>query len=269
MSFQEQQVNAAFSKQSPVFDDIDDNNSLLLWMRDRVHREVMEYIPANAYMLELNCGTGIDALYFAGKGIRVKATDNAAGMLEQLQAKITAKGLQESITAQRCSFNELSRLGQEPQFDYIFSNFGGLNCTDRLDLVLSDMDRLLRPGGTFTLVIMPRICIWELLLVFRGYFKTAFRRLRKGGTRARVEGVYFNCYYYNPEYIIRHLGPAYELKSLKGLAVTVPPPYIEHFKERRPRLFSLLERWENRIWAKAPFNRWGDHFMITMQKKIS
>lgn len=265
-TLQEQQVDAAFSRQSPVFDSIDESNSLLLWMRQRVYDEVLAHIGENAYMLELNCGTGIDALFFAGKGFRVKATDNAAGMLAQLQEKITAGRLEDRVAATRCSFNNLEQLGSEPQFDYVFSNFGGLNCTDRLDKVLADIDTLLKPGGSFTLVIMPRVCLWEILLLFKGYFKTAFRRFRKNGTRARVEGVYFNCYYYSPQYIIRHMGAGYTLKSLKGLAVTVPPPYIEHFRERHPKLFAWLEKWENRLCMKSPFNRWGDHFAITMQK---
>jgi hypothetical protein len=60
--------------------------------------------------------------------------------------------------------------------------------------------------------------------------------------------------------------PRYKLCGLKALALTVPPPYIEHFIERHPRAFSFLEKWEDRLCAKAPFNRWGDHFMITMEK---
>ena len=262
---QEQDVDAAFSKQSPIFDEIDESNKLLLWMRNRVYNEVLTHIRKDAYMLELNCGTGIDAMFFARKGFRVKATDNAAGMLQQLRAKVDAAGLQDRISVERCSFNNLEQLGSEPQFDYVFSNFGGLNCTDRLDKVLKDIDTLLKPGGSFTLVIMPRVCLWEMLMVFKGYFKTAFRRFRKNGTRARVEGVYFNCYYYSPQYIMSHL-PGYKLQSLKGLAVTVPPPYIEHFTEKHPRLFATLEKWEIKLCDKAPFNRWGDHFAITMQK---
>jgi SAM-dependent methyltransferase len=168
---------------------------------------------------------------------------------------------------ERCSFNNLEQLGETERFDYVFSDFGGLNCTDRLDKVLADIDTLLKPGGRFTLVIMPRVCPWEMAMLFKGYFKTAFRRFRKGGVLAKVEGVPFQCYYYDPSYIIDQLGATYTLCSLKGLAVTVPPPYIEHFIERHPRWFRLLERWENKLYSKAPFNRWCDHYMITMEKK--
>jgi ubiquinone/menaquinone biosynthesis C-methylase UbiE len=263
---QEQQASTAFSTQAPVFDKIDEENKLIVWMRRRIHREVMSHIHKGQHMLELNCGTGIDAIYFASQGIKVKATDNAPGMLEQLIQKVVARGLDHQISVERCSFNNLDTLQEQGPFDYVFSDFGGLNCTDRLDKVLSDIDSLLKPGGRFSLVIMPKVCLWEMAMVFRGYFKTAFRRLRKGGSQAQVEGVPFQCYYYNPHYIVKHMGDKYRLLSLKGLSVTVPPPYIEYFVERYPKWFSLLERWENRLWSKAPFNRWGDHFIITMEK---
>lgn len=263
---QEENVNAAFSKQSPVFDSIDESNELILWIRDRVHREVLSYIPPQAHLLELNCGTGIDAFFFAQQGIRVMATDNAEGMLHELEKKVSAAQMQDRLTLQRCSFNELEQLGNDVQYDYIFSNFGGLNCTDQLGKVLKDIDRLLKPGGRFTLVIMPKICLWEMAMVFKGYFKTAFRRLKPGGTKAKVEGLYFHCYYYNPGFILNELKKSFRLLSLKGLSISVPPPFIEHFVVKYPRLFKKLEHLENKIWDKAPFNRWGDHFMITMEK---
>lgn len=266
MLLQEQQASAAFSKQAPVFDKIDDDNELIIWMRKRIHSEVMRYAKTGDHMLELNCGTGIDALYFASQGIYVMATDNAPGMLEQLERKVQAADLQERISVERCSFNNLESLGTTPQYDYVFSDFGGLNCTNRLDKVLADLDKLLKPGGHFSLVIMPPVCLWEMAMIFRGYFKTAFRRLRKGGTVAYVEGLPFQCFYYDPGFIVKHLGNRYQLKSLKGLSVLVPPPYIEHFVERHPKLFAMLQHWENKLCDTTPFNRWGDHFIITMQK---
>jgi ubiquinone/menaquinone biosynthesis C-methylase UbiE len=262
---QEIKVSDAFSRQSIIFDAIDDGNDILLWMRNRVRTEVARYIKPGANMLELNCGTGIDSVFFAQKGYNVLATDNAMGMLQMLSNKIDRLHLHDKLSIQKCSFNNLEQLGDR-KFDYVFSNFGGLNCTDDLKKVLTDINNLLAPGGYFTLVIMPPVCPWELLMFFRGYFKTAFRRLSKKGTIAHVEGVHFKCYYYAPAYVINAVKKNFTLRSLKGLSIVVPPPFIEHFAEKHPRTFAWLERIENRIYDKAPFNRWNDHYMITMQK---
>ncbi|MBS1772518.1 MAG: methyltransferase domain-containing protein [Bacteroidetes bacterium] len=263
---QESNVSNAFSRQSVIFDAIDDANSIIIWMRERVRNEVLQFIKPGSEMLELNCGTGIDSVFFSQKGINVLATDNADGMLQQLNAKIATHNIK-NLQTLKCSFNHLENITGR-QFDYVFSNFGGLNCTDKLDEVLSQIDRLLKPGGYFTLVIMPVVCPWEIITVFKGYFKTAFRRFKKDGAKAHVEGVHFQCYYYNPSYIIDRMKNDFSLTSLKGLSIVVPPPFIEHFRERHGKLFTRLEKVENSIWGKAPFNRWADHFMITMQKKL-
>jgi ubiquinone/menaquinone biosynthesis C-methylase UbiE len=262
---QEILVSKAFSTQSSSFDKIDKENDIIGWMRGRVRDEVLKYIPAKAKMLELNCGTGIDSVFFAQKGMEVLATDNAEGMLNELNKKIQAIGLQHTLQTQRCSFNTLELLGDK-KFDYIFSNFGGLNCTEDLAKVLRDTDSLLKPGGFFSFVIMPTICPWEIIMFFKGYFKTAFRRFNANGTSAHLEDTHFKCYYYNPSFVTKQMGESYSLVSLKGLSITVPPPFIEHFIDKHPKLFKLLEKCENSLWDKRPFSSWCDHYIITMQK---
>ena len=263
--YNEQYVSDAFSRQSAEFDEIDKANSTIGWMRDRVRAEVLNYIQPGSRLLELNCGTGIDSLFFAQKGHNVLATDNADGMLQQLNDKIIQLGLQDKVVTKKCSFNNIENLG-EGKFDYVFSNFGGLNCTDKLYEVVYGIDKVLKPGGHFTLVIMPKICLWEILMLFRGYFKTAFRRFRKNGTKAHLEGVHFFCYYYSSGYVIKHAGSNYKLNSVKGLCITVPPPFIENFREKHGTAFRLLEKIENSIWSIRPFNLLCDHYVITMQK---
>ncbi|MFN8181110.1 MAG: methyltransferase domain-containing protein [Bacteroidia bacterium] len=57
--------------------------------RERVHRfiETMPLLKKPARVLELNCGTGEDALWLARKGHQVTATDNSAGMLDAAREK--------------------------------------------------------------------------------------------------------------------------------------------------------------------------------------
>lgn len=261
---QEMTVSKAFSRQSSLFDDIYENNSITLWMRNRTRGEVLKYLREGDEMLELNCGTGIDSLFFAAKGCKVFATDNSEGMLSVLEKKIAASRMSNIHTA-RCSFNNLPQLSGR-QFDYIFSNFSGLNCTDNLVKVLKDVDSLLKPGGYFTLVIMPKVCPWELVMLLRGRFKLALRRFKKEGAKAHIEGVYFDCYYYNASYVRKYVPAHYSLCSLKGLASLVPPPSLEYFPSKYPRLYAALQRMENAVWDKFPFNSWCDQYIITMRK---
>jgi ubiquinone/menaquinone biosynthesis C-methylase UbiE len=262
---QENKVSEAFSRQSVSFDDIYENNPITLLMRDKTRREVLKYIQPGAKILELNCGTGIDTIFFARHGFEILATDNADGMLQRLSEKIKGEDFRDRISLQKCSFNDLSHIGHL-QFDYLFSNFAGLNCTDDLARVLKDADKLLKPGGYFTFVIMPKICPWEIAMLLRGRVKLALRRLRKNGADAHIEGVYFSCYYYDPSYVIKNIGRDYTLCSLTGLAALVPPPSMEYFPWKYPGLFNFLNKIENKVCNKFPFNRCCDQYIITMRK---
>lgn len=262
---EEARTEAAFSGQSAAFDVLNENNPIVVWVRRCVRNEVQKYLHSGMQMLELNCGTGLDALYFASLGADVCATDLSEGMITALRQKIAVPHAGQ-ITAKRMSFHDSAALG-DTKFDYVFSDFGGLNCTAHLDEVLRNIGTWLKPGGYCTLVIMPKFCPWELLAMFRGHFRLAFRRFRKGGTPAKIHANAFTCYYYNPSYIRRHL-PGFSICSLRGLCITVPPPHHAAYVLRYPRLMRFLKKTENAICRLYPFNRWGDHFMITLQKKI-
>ena len=129
-------------------------------------------------------------------------------MLEKLAAKVDRLSLSSLVSYQLLSFTELEKLDIK-QFDYIFSNFGGLNCTDNLSNVFKHFSKLLTPQGRVTLVIIPPICPWEIALMFKGNFKTAFRRLKKGGIMANVEGIELETYYYSLNETVKTLGSGF------------------------------------------------------------
>ncbi|HEX2616819.1 MAG TPA: class I SAM-dependent methyltransferase [Flavobacteriales bacterium] len=254
----------AFSRQSGVFDAIDAANPLIGRMRALVRAEALKHMKPRDALLELNAGTGIDSFYFAEQGLRVLATDGAEGMVAELQAKQRTHP-QLHVDVMACSFLELERLGDR-RFDHVFSNFGGLNCTPHLDQALHGIDRVLRPGGTCALVIMPRFSPWELLAVLKGRVGLALRRWRRGGTVAHLEGLTFLCHYFSPRYVRKHLGQGYEVITQRALSLVVPPPHMERFPSRWPRLLRALDRIEEGIAHRWPFRNWGDHYLIILRK---
>jgi ubiquinone/menaquinone biosynthesis C-methylase UbiE len=259
----------AFNRQSIVFDDIYAHDSIIKYKRDRVRQHVARHLPASdAYILELNAGTGEDAVYFAQKGHRVHATDVSSGMLSVLREKIDSRKLNVSVTYELCAYTQLHNLVSKGPYDFIFSNFAGLNCTDQLDTVLRSLPSLLKKGGLITLVILPKFCLWEFLLLFKGKFKTAFRRFSGSrGTMAHVEGTYFACHYYNPLFVIKHLGDDFEVLSIEGLCTFVPPSYIKSFAEKYPGLYRVLCSMEKKFRSYKPWRSIGDYYIISLRKK--
>ncbi len=261
-------AEAAFSRQSVVFDELYAGNTIVRYKRDRIRRHVLQHLRAGAAILELNSGTGEDALFFAQQGFRVHATDLSAGMQQQLQQKVLQHHMEHAVSHEQCSYTQLHALQHKGPYDLIFSNFAGLNCTDELDKVLHSFAPLLKPGGMVTLVILPKFCLWETLLAFKGKFRTAFRRFFSGqGRVAHVEGVFFRCWYYNPSFVKQQLAADFEWLGTEGVCTLVPPSYIEGFAEKYPGIYQRLARLENRLKNSRPWRSIGDYYIISFRKR--
>jgi SAM-dependent methyltransferase len=231
-----------------------------------VYATVDRHVPRGSRVLELNAGTGTDAIELARRGYRVHATDIAPGMLALIEDKVHALDLHAAVTVQQCSFLELDRVTGAP-YDAVVSNLGGLNCVADLDAVVRGFDRVLAPGGTAVLVVMPPICLWELALVFTGRFRLATRRLSRGGTRAHLEGREFTVHYFSPGRVRRALGPGYEVRSVEGLSVVTPTAESKNLAKNHPNVYAGLARLDDLLAPRSPFSGWGDFFVAVARRR--
>lgn len=257
-------VNKAFSRQSIIYDHYDKNNPTLTWMRQQVMKHVFKYLRPNDKILELNSGTGIDAEFFANQGFTIHCTDLSDGMVDQMKKKFSSGRFSDRVTVQQCSFTELDKIGDK-KFDFIFSNFGGLNCIPDLRETTKYYPSLLNKKGRVCLVILPPICLWEIIQLFRGKFKFAFRRLKQGGILANVEGIKFETYYFSANTVMRALGRNFKLLKLESLALFTPIPQMEKIPKKFPGLAKVLNKIDENICEMYPFNRIGDHIIVTAE----
>ncbi|MCW3090207.1 MAG: hypothetical protein JWP81_1276 [Ferruginibacter sp.] len=263
----EQRVANAFSLQAKVFDEQYSNDGIIQYKRQRVRKHISKWLSRKSNVLELNSGTGEDAIWLAKQGHLVHATDISENMLEILHKKINSSVLKSSISYELCSFTQLNNLYYRGPYDMIFSNFAGLNCTAELDKALRQFSPLLKKGGMVTLVILPPFCLWEFLLIFKGMFATATRRIwARKGAPAKVEGNQFTCFYYHPAYIVDKLRDEFKLLKVEGLCTVVPPSYISHFVEKHPGIFNFLKGRETKLKDKWPWKNIGDYYIISLQK---
>ena len=264
----EQKAADAFTGQSVIFDELYGTDTIIQYKRDRVRNHILQYLKPGSSILELNSGTGEDATWFAKKGFSVHATDISTGMQDQLTQKVKKHRLESLVSNELCSYTNLDQLKNKVPYDLVFSNFAGLNCTNELDKVLASLPPLLNPNGLITLVILPKFCLWETLLLFKGKFRTAFRRFFSSkGRTAHVEGTYFKCWYYNPSYITKRLKDSFDVLSIEGLCTIVPPSYIAGFAEKHPRAYNFLKKQEDRLKTKWPWKYMGDYYIISLRKK--
>jgi ubiquinone/menaquinone biosynthesis C-methylase UbiE len=256
----------AFSRTARRYDEFAEDHPHLTRMRAKVYAHLEGVVAPGSSVLELNAGTGTDAVELARRGFRVHATDIAPGMLERLRDKVARLGLEDRLTVQSCSFLDLDRVTGGP-YDAVFSDLGGLNCTSDLRPVIAGLDRVLRPGGSVVWVLMPRICLWELGLALTGQFRLAFRRLSRNGTRAHLEGRSFDVHYFDPRRVIADFGPGYELLGLEGLSVITPTAESKNLAKRHRRIYGALCWLDDRLARRAPFSGWGDFFILSLRRR--
>jgi len=194
----------------------------------------------------------------------VHATDISDGMIGKIRDKIVLNNLADRLTCQQLSFEDLGKVSGK-NFDHVFSNFGGLNCIQDLYRVTRHLPALLNPGGYVTLVIMPPVCVGELLWIFKGHRKKAFRRFQKHGTIAHLEGEYFKTYYHSLKKIRSSLAPSFELVRSEGLAALSPQPHQKDFPLKHPNIYRLMRKVDGYLGKRFPFNRWADHLIVTFR----
>ena len=133
-------------------------------------------------ILELNCGTGEDAVLFSEKGFNIVATDVSEEMLKVTQEKVQQYSMQRKISSHYLDLDSFDDTLFQKKFDLVFSNFGGLNCInpEALQKLFDKIPSILSPEGRFVAVIMPKFCLWESVYFFLKFqFSNIFRRWTK------------------------------------------------------------------------------------------
>lgn len=236
-------------------------------LRQNVQASMVVAFAPGDRVLELNCGTGEDAIWLAQRGIRVTATDASAPMRDIVVRKVSAAGLEGWIQVRHLDLAQPAFSAVQESFDGAFSNFGGLNCVSDLNPVCSLLACAVRPGGRLLLVLMGRWCLWEISWHLAHLnAKTAFRRLTRSGTNANLGPVTCGVWYHTTEKIRRILAPAFRLRDVQGVGVFLPPTYLQQTIIRRPRLASLLLQLDRMLAGKAPFSRFGDHLLLDFER---
>src|SRR6188768_4183409 len=105
-----EQTQAAFDSVAADYDGPRGNNVLIQRMRDTMWRELERHFDRNARLIDLGCGTGIDAEHLARSGRAVLATDWSPAMVERTRQRAADVGLADRIDARCVGAHELQRL---------------------------------------------------------------------------------------------------------------------------------------------------------------
>ena len=257
-------VAEAYNRNADKYDEFIENNPNLMRMRQKVYARVTSLLSKDSRILDLACGTGTDAFWFAQHGYTVDGVDISDGMLGRAREKAKQLDLESRVTFEHLSYTELEKLDKN-QFDLTFSNFGGLNCVEDLKLVADQVRPLLKPKALVIWALMPPFCLWESAMLLRGRFRLATRRF-SGASTVHKEGLDYPVYYYTPKQVAQAWGDEFQLESVRALSVITPPATNKDFALKRPRLFEFLSKLDDTFESHYPFKYWGDFTIVTLRR---
>jgi SAM-dependent methyltransferase len=235
-----------------------------LLQRKRVYKYIIPLLNKQKSVLEINCGTGFDALTIAKQVKSVLATDISEEMVRVSKKKNSS----EKVNFLAADINSLHQ-HLDDKYDLLLSNFGGLNClvTEELKQFSKNISPYIHSHGHLALVIMGKKCLWENLFFYKQNDKRLYRRDTNEGVETTINGIRFKTYYYSPEQIQQIFSNEFERIMVKPIGLFIPPSYLNAYFSNKKMLLRFLNFLE-KIFGKFSFlSNYADHYILILRKK--
>jgi SAM-dependent methyltransferase len=242
---------AAFDKVAEQYDALWSESVIGRQQRTAVWRRLDPLFHPGERILDIGCGTGVDASHFIERGIGVYGIDASKEMLRLARAR--------GVDAHHLAAEALGELAG--QFDGAISDFGALNCVADLEGVGRALASLIRIGGYVAICVAGPCCFWETAhYLTRRDFAKAFRRWRPGGREAAI-GVHVE--YPSARRLAREFRHGFRLTSWYGIGLCVPPSYVEGIPDEGIARLAAVDRW---LAHRPVFRSLADHQLSIFQR---
>jgi SAM-dependent methyltransferase len=263
------QAGFAFDSLAEQYDDIFTNSLIGRAQRHAVWNVASQAFQRGDHILELNCGTGEDALFLARLGISVFACDASEKMVSVATRRREVEAPSAPVRFEALPIEYILDARIFGPFDGIFSNFSGLNCVADIGEVARQLSTLVAPGAPVVLCYSTRVCLWETLwFLARGKTGMAFRRW-KGRATASLGRLAVEVQYPTVSALRKLFAPHFTLHSWTGIGVAVPPSYMEHVARRHPDTLHHLRAVDSVISRWPVFRAIGDHVLLVLERASS
>lgn len=260
-------VSRAYDSVGSDLDAVVRQNPINAWMREVSRVEVLRVIRPRATLLEIGCGTGADAIYFASLGHRVIALDISAKMVEISRAKVRAAGLDERVIVLRGRLkdvvSELARSVDWP-FDGAYANFS-LTYERSIGDVAHDLYTLMRHRSPFLFTLPNKLCLLEPLLflaTLRPWLLTDRLHVPRLG---RIRGEWIPTRAYTPSHVRALMRGTFRIRGVVGVPVFLPPPRF--YDPRIQWLAKAGETFDRELAGSLPWNLLGDTTLFWTERE--
>jgi ubiquinone/menaquinone biosynthesis C-methylase UbiE len=266
VSVVENQTVLAFDSVAAKYDDLFTRSMVGRAQRGAVWEVLIDTFEPGSHILELNCGTGEDALFLAQHDISLVACDASERMIEIARRRKQIEDPGAPIEFKRLATEHLSQLDSQDLFDGAFSNFSGLNCVADLNQTARQLAALVTEGAPVLICLSTRFCLSEIIwFALHGQIRKAFRR-SSGSAIVKMGNFAVKVNYPTLRAVKRSFSSFFRMRSCVGIGVAVPPSYLEPIVRKHPLLLRLLCRIDRSISRLPWFRTIGDHMLIHFER---
>lgn len=258
---------AVFDKSAKSYDVDFTHTQIGKLQRQRVYKYIFPLLNKNTSMLELNCGTGYDAVQLAGRVKSILATDISKEMINVAGNAIKEVGVK-NVELKCCSIQDI-KSEVRGKYDFVFSNFGGLNCLSKEEMrqFFKDIYLLMEPSSPAAFVLMSKRCWLENRWFALKKDKRKGRRNTEKGVKTTIEENEFFTYYYSPNELIEIAGDNFSVVKIKPIGLFIPPSYLNEQMQKRPVVFVILKMLDKIFGGISSLADKADHYLIVLKKR--
>lgn len=255
----------AFDRLADKYDATFTKTALGIMQRKVVWNYLEKILAEKAHpssVLELNCGTGEDAIFLYNKGHCIVATDFSLEMLRLAREKASDAHI-DDIEFMHLDIRHADQLEPGNRFDLIFSNFGGYNCLNEEDIQCSAMNlkEYLSREGIIILVLMPDRCLIEKIYgLIKGDSQLLGRRNRSP-QKVTIDEEEILTWYHAPDRM-KELFAKSGYEMIYCSPVGFIPSYFNPNIRKWPLVFCFIKFLDRLTTKMGLLPRYSDHYLI-------
>lgn len=234
--------------------------------RERIHCTFARHFgTTSGLVLDIGCGSGIDAQFLGRIGCRVYGIDRSSGMIEEAKRRLA---LSKTDLASRVSFEAievtettLDTVLSSASPNHVILSFGVINFVSDLDGLFGAIGRSLSRGG---------ICIASTLSM-----DSWWEHVRRGGSERTgfqprlipIHQTPTETWFWSSERVSAASRAHFDTIETYGIGLVHPPPYFDAYLRKFPLLQKALWNLDRRFESSRIATKFSDHVVVVLKRR--